>query len=316
MYQLTISDVTMLLSYNDNFLILTHKKPDGDTIGSAGALCLGLRSKGKTAYLQNSGEVTPRYEKYFNTLVASEDFKPNFIISCDIADTQLVPDSAKQYEKNIDLSIDHHPTNKMFAGHNFVDASASATGEIINDVLRGIKVEMTKEIMTYLYLAVSTDTGCFKYSNTTAKAHIIAADAIVSGMDFGTINREFFETKTLGRFNIERHLFDALIFEGDGKIAIANISRKDIDTCEATEDDIDNISALSRQIQGVECAITVIEQKNGTLKASVRAQEPLDASKVCEVFGGGGHARAAGCVVTEETLKQLINEVKERIFNV
>lgn len=317
MYQLTMDDVLTLLLCNDNFLILTHKKPDGDTLGSAVALCRILREKGKTAFLLGNDEIGPRFEKMCRGCLAPNDFKHDFVISVDVADIKLLPDNAVKYGSEIMLAIDHHPTNTNFAGHTYLEDEAAATGEIIYTIMNKLGVSASEEIMTPIYIAVSTDTGCFRYSNTTAYSHIVAAKAIESGVDIPSINKLFFETKSLARIAVERDIYENIRYFYDNKVAFTVISRETINNNGATEEDLDNISSILRTIEGIECGITATEQPNDELKISVRTGEKIDGALVCKAVGGGGHKRAAGATITKDEaetgIKRLLDAVGEQI---
>ena len=317
MYQLTMDDVLTLLLFNDNYLILTHKKPDGDALGSASALCKILREKGKTAYILGNNEMGKRFDNILEGTLAPEGFNADFVISVDVADVKLLPANAQCYAENIMLAIDHHPTNTGFAGHTYLEADAAATGEIIYKIMGNLGLKATKDFMTPIYIAVSTDTGCFRYSNTTAHSHIVAAKAIEVGVDTPEINKVFFETKSMARIAVEKDIYENIQYFYDNKVAFTKLTSATIDNNGATEDDLDNISSILRKIEGIECGITATEQPNGELKISVRSGEKVDASLACRAVGGGGHKRASGATIAkesaEEDLKKLIEAVGEQI---
>ena len=172
---MTIQETAALLQTVDRVLLLTHVRPDGDTIGSAAALCRALRDLGKTAYLLPNPGITETYESYAAPYWAEEGFTPDFVVAVDIAALSLLPENAKKYASCIDLAIDHHPSNEGFAKESCVLAEMAACGEIIYEIA-GLMTPMTAEIALPLYVAVSTDTGCFVYANTTAHTHRVAAD--------------------------------------------------------------------------------------------------------------------------------------------
>ena len=167
---MTIQETAALLQTMDRVLLLTHVRPDGDTIGSAAALCRALRDLGKTAYLLPNPGITETYESYAAPYWAEEGFTPDFVVAVDIAALSLLPENAKKYASCIDLAIDHHPSNEGFAKESCVLAEMAACGEIIYEIA-GLMTPMTAEIALPLYVAVSTDTGCFVYANTTAHTH-------------------------------------------------------------------------------------------------------------------------------------------------
>ncbi len=313
---MTISDAAELLLAEDEFLILTHRRPDGDTIGSAAALCRTLKACGKTAYLFPNEEFTPKYAFLYKELVAPEGFRPRKIVAVDIAATQLLPDSAAAYENEIYLSLDHHGSNTSFARNVLTQPRRSATGELIWDLALALSVAPDRKIAEAVYVAIATDTGCFCYPNTTPRCHEIAARAIELGVPFGVLNKLFFETKTKGRFFIERYLFGNLRFSESKRIAGVVISQRQIAECGATPDDMDNLSSLPRQIEGIECSITLTELEAGGYKGSVRTGPLIDASALCGHFGGGGHPRAAGFTTdggAEEALALLMQLAEQEL---
>lgn len=300
---MTMNKTINLLKENDNFLILTHKKPDGDTAGSASALCQILRLIGKTAYIAYNCDITPRYESLIADFYPSNDYKPSFVISTDVAAIDLLTDDGKKYQNDIDLCIDHHVlSNKGFAKHNLL-VDYGACGEIIFDIAKDLDIKLNENLAKALYISISTDTGCFKYSNTTAHTHMAAAEC-VGLINSGAINRELFDMKSQARLAIEKRILNNLDFYFDQKVAIIAITLKDRQETNATQDDLDSIAALPRSIEGVEIAITLFEQKDGSVKASVRSSGDVSASEICAVYNGGGHLRAAGCTMHEISIEQ------------
>ena len=278
----------------DDILILTHRRPDGDTTGCAGALCRGLRQCGKTAYILENPEITKRYAPLIVPCAPPANFTPRYLVATDIAEETLFPDNAEEYKGKIDLSIDHHRSNPMFAQKNLVRPDAGGCAEVIYDVLQAMGVRFTAPIAECIYVGVSTDTGCFKYSNTTAHTHAVAAACLSAGIDGGEINRALFETKSRPRYDMERIVFETMEFCENGAIAIALLWRDDIDRTGADMDDLDSIASLTRQIEGVQVGITLTENVDRTVKISVRTTKEVDASIICKKLGGGGHLRAAG----------------------
>ena len=174
---------------------------------------------------------------------------------------------------------------------------------------------LTREIAECIYVGVSTDTGCFKFSNTTAHTHAVAAACLTAGIDGGEINRVLFETKSRPRFEMERIVFDTMEFHENGAIAVAVLWRRDIDHVGADMDDLDSIASLTRQIEGVQIGITLTEKPDGTVRVSVRTTKEMDASAICKRVGGGGHVRAAGASFTcgmDEAKAEMLRVAKEQ----
>ncbi len=279
-------------------MILTHRRPDGDTIGSAAALCRALRKAGKQAWVYPNEDITPRLGFLLEGLTAGEDQPFDCLTAVDIADTTLLTEGAMHLADRIDLCLDHHPSNKEFAKELVLHGKAAAAGEVIYLVARQLGVEIDLPMWEALYIAVSTDTGCFKFSNTTPLAHRMAADAIEAGLDFLPHNRTFFEAKSKTRFLIERKMFDDMVFSENGEVCCSWLERSWLNEIGATDDDLDNLSTLTMSLEGVRCGIILTQnKKDPSFKASVRSHRPADASRICQNFGGGGHPRAAGCTL-------------------
>ncbi len=294
---LTLNETAEFLRQRDGFLILTHVRPDGDTVGSAAALCRLLRWLGKTAWMQANEELTEKYRFLYDGLLAPAEFQPETVLAADVADENLLPQSAQSWRGKIDLCMDHHPSNAGYADRILLDARCAAVGELIWQLALLLEMPADLAFCQGVYTAVATDTGCFRYANTAAQTHRAAAYCMEQGLDCEAINQIFFETKTRARFQAERLLFERLRFSAQGKIAAALLTQEEIQAIGAGPDDLDNLAALPRQIEGTRCAVVLIQTGENQFKASVRTDGGLDASALCARFGGGGHSRAAGCAL-------------------
>ena len=179
-----------------------------------------------------------------------------------------------------------------------------------------MNVEFDKDIANAIYTGITTDTGCFRYTNVTAETHRIAADMIDCGAESGMINRLMFETKSRSRLEIERRVMDSIQFYLDGRCAIAYATIDMMKESGAVDNDMEGVSSLPRQIEGVMAGITLREKNNGKFKVSVRTTDELDASAICANFGGGGHKAAAGCMITgtlNEAIEQMIEVVRQAL---
>ena len=280
----------------ENVLILTHVRPDGDTVGCAAALCLALRKLGKTAYLLPNPGVTENTAPFVTPYEAPVDFQPEYVVSVDIAALQLLPENAKMYAGQIELAIDHHPSFEGFGQQNIVRPEAAACGELVYDIIRHLTA-MDAEIALPLYVAVSTDTGGFQFANTTAYTHIVAAALMETGIDYQSVNKRFFRTKTRKRLALEADMLTHIEYFDRDRVAFLSVPLSLMARLQATESDAEELSSLGVQIQGVDCAVTFRELGEGEWKLSVRTGDRVNATEVCRAMGGGGHARAAGCTV-------------------
>ena len=297
MNTVTVQQAAEFLRAHDNYLILTHKRPDGDTIGCAAALCRGLRALGKTAHVCPGAGETHLFTPYLEGLLAPEGYGPDTVVSVDIAARGLFTDAGRPWlERGSDLAVDHHPSQEFFAARTCLDAGRAACGELILDILKELG-PVTADMAVPLYVAIATDTGCFQYGNTTAASHRAAAELIDTGLDLFPLNKRHFRTKSWARLQVERLITERMHRYENGKIAVAPVSLSLLDEAGATEEDMEDIAAFLGQIEGVETSVTIREQAGGSCKLSVRTSGGLNATKVCALLGGGGHAAAAGCTV-------------------
>lgn len=306
---ITLHAAAQRLLEADHILILSHQSPDGDTLGCASALLRGLRQLGKQAGFRCSDAVPKKFEYLFAGL-EEQAFSPAFVVSVDIADQQLFGAGLAEYLERVDLCIDHHGTNSRFAKECYVEPGAAAACEIVFLLLQEMKVEITPEIADCLFTGLCTDTGCFRYGNVTPRTHRMAAELIERGAQAAEINRVMFDTKTHGRLEVERCALQGMSFHFDGQCAFMYIPRKLVDDFAVEEGELDGLAALPRQVEGVLAGVCVREMKDGSLKVSLRTNAPLNAARICEAFGGGGHNAAAGCAFQNCT----IEEVKEKLL--
>ena len=294
--RLTVQETADFLRTLDGVLILTHVRPDGDTVGCSAALCRALRALGRTAYLLENPEITETYTPYAEGLWAPKGFVPGAVVSVDIAALNLLPENAVPYKNDICLAIDHHGSQEFFAERTCLDAEAAACGEIVYEIV-GRLTDITPEMALALYVAVSTDCGCFVYANTTARTHRIAAALMEQGIDVGPVNKALFRTKSPVRLAMEARMVADMELYDNGRVVVMSIPLALCRELGAAESDVEELSSLAALVQGTDCGITLRELKPGRVKLSLRTGPRVDASAVCRVLGGGGHKGAAGATV-------------------
>ncbi|MBQ8684428.1 MAG: DHH family phosphoesterase [Clostridia bacterium] len=279
----------------DNILLLAHQYPDGDTLGSNFALYLALQALGKTVRVACEDVIPEKYD-YMDVSASMPDFEPTFICALDVADAKLLGSGMQEaYGDRVDLCIDHHSTNTGYAAETCVDASCAACAMIILRVIRLLEVELTPAIAQCVYTGIATDTGCFKYANADALAHRMAADCMDLGIPYEMINRVNFDMKSRARIELERMALDNMEFYHNGRVALMVITNNMVATSGATENDLEGLPPIPRQIENVWVGITLRQKADGNYKISVRTGTHADAAAVCALLGGGGHNRAAGC---------------------
>ena len=212
-----------------------------------------MRSLGKAAFLLPNPELTDTTAPYFRPYEAPEGFTPDKVVSTDIATVGLFPENARPYAERVDLAIDHHPSFESFGRENIVRPEAAACGELIYDILSDLG-PITPEMALPLYVAVSTDTGCFAYANTTAQTHAVAAALLRTGIDYQTVNKVFFRTKSRRRMQLEAAILNDCTFYDRDRVAVLSVPLSLMARIGASETDAEDLSALGPQIEGVDCA--------------------------------------------------------------
>lgn len=294
MNNISVDECAELLKEYDNYLILTHRNPDGDTLGSAFALHRALAKLGKTSAVRCIEDIPAKYSFLWkNTENGDIEFEKT--IAVDIADRKLLGDRFDRlYGGNIFLCIDHHMSHRQYA-ENLLLEDRAATAEVIYELVNALGVTIDSGIADCIYTGIATDTGCFTFSNTEPSTHRIAAEMMEKGADFALINRLMFETRTMSYIKLEQMALSTIETYFNGRCAVMTVTQKMFEESGSNESECDGIASLPRKIEGVMIGVTVRERADGTYKVSLRTVAPYDASEICARLGGGGHSRAAGC---------------------
>lgn len=312
MKKIDVKECATLLKEYDNYLILSHRNPDGDTLGSAFALKRALALMGKKSMVRCIDEIHPKFS-YLWEDIDNTDINFDKIIAVDVADKKLLGEEYERlYGDNVFLCIDHHLSNREYA-ENLLLEDRAAAAVVIYEVICQLGVEITPEIASCVYTGLATDTGCFMFSNTTPTVHRIAAEMMEKGADYTLINRLMFETKTLSYMKLEQMAVSTIESHFDGKCAIMTITQDMFRESGSSSSECDGIAGIPRKIEGVLVGVTIRERHDGSYKVSLRTVEPIDASKICGKVGGGGHNRAAGCEFncSLEEVKQTLLKIIE-----
>ena len=294
MTKLTRAEAAEFLARHDHYLLLTHRRPDGDTLGSSAALCLGLRSLGKTCHILQNPEITPRFAFLHEGLTRQEPEEGDIPVTVDVASPGMLPNTFLPLLDRVQLRIDHHGAATSFTPREIVDPDSASCAELVWDILEILGVTMEKRLAEAVYVGLSTDTGCFRFANTTEHTFATAAKCARAGARLYELNQELFETNTLGRLRIQGWIVEHMKLLQNGTLALTVIPRQVEQEIGVTEDDMDNISNFPRTVAGVRMAATLRETASGEAKLSVRAVPGYDATRITTKFGGGGHKGAAG----------------------
>lgn len=315
----TLKEISREILASRKIGITYHTSPDGDAVGSALALLNGIKLLNKDAYLI-SKDLIPENLQH---LKLSEEGTGKLSTPLEDTDIIIVVDcgSYKRISANIRdykgciINIDHHITNDRYGQLNYLDIKASATAEIIYELLLEMGLEFEKDensvnVGTCLYTALVTDTGSFKYSNVTERTHKIAAELIRVGVDNTRIHQRLFDNKSFEHVKVMGRILNDIELLFEDKIALIKIPIKYGDISSNDIGDTSDIIASTLQIKGVEIAILIKETENGS-KISLRSKNVFDVREIAERLGGGGHIKAAGI-----TLKNIsLDEAEDMVLN-
>ncbi len=319
----TLGEIADVLKANESFVILSHVRPDGDAIGSTIALGSALEAMGKTvtminedgvpdslAFLLGSDRVNTPSDIVLNVDVA---------IAVDCANKPRLGENALKMasKAKVWVNIDHHKSNPRYGDYNVVDSVSPATGQILYQLLTKEDMPLTDESRDSIYVAVSTDTGSFKYSGTTAETYEMAADLVRRGVDVGKINELTYDSHPYRRIALIRSLLNTLEMSECGRIADWQLLKSVKDELSLKPDDSEDLINMIRSIDGVTVALYFEELVDGMIRVSIRSGvDSLDACEVAQVFDGGGHAKAAGIRMEgpiTEARKKVIAEVTTKL---
>ena len=298
----SLSLVAKNIEDRDFFCIITHNYPDGDAVGSAFGVCRLLQKIGKHAKVNFGCEIPEKF-RFLSEYIIQEEFEPKNYIAVDLADTQLLHESLKNLSDRVDICIDHHKSNKNYAKINYVDGGAAANCEVLFELAKEFGIEMDKELAECLYVGISTDTGAFMYTNTTARTHRIAAELLTYDINANEINEKLFIMETKKHFELKKIIYNNLKFCFDNTVAISYVTLEEMQKAGISDNELDGIASIPIKIEGVELGITVREKADGYCKVSVRTRNKIDADKFCANFGGGGHERAGGFNIEGKALE-------------
>ena len=295
-----------------SFAISSHRNPDGDSIGSCIALGLALKKLGKSVtYIMD--DIPQKFEfldevKNFK-VDASEHF--DVVVCLDCSNIAHLHNSQDLSNGDLIINIDHHISNTNYGGLNYIDSVASATGEIIYELICKLSIPIDKDMAVALYVAVVTDTGNFKYSNVTYKTHAIVSELYKISDIYWKINTIIFDQNSYEGMKIIGKSLENLYLTHENRISVIALSLEDLK--EYDNVDLEGIINYARDIKGVEVAVFAKEVERNLFRVSFRANGDYDVSTLATIYGGGGHSKAAGCTIRGNSLKDIMNDITHNI---
>lgn len=307
------SEVVKRFADSEQVLILFHVNPDGDAVGSAFALRRALCELGKRAWCVCANEVPERLafavDETQQSVLADaipSDFVPDLTVSVDTASPSQLGALCDAYAGKVDFMIDHHAKGTPYAD-NYIVPEASSSGEVLYPILNGLYSfygrAMSEKVCELIYVAVSSDTGCFRYSNVSPYTHTLAASLIERGVNGAEINHRLFGIKSLKQMQVEHAGFERMNLYRGGRIAVINFPYDLKTQYGAVDEELETLIDVARCVKGVEVA-AVIKQptEENRFRVSMRSSCDLDVSEICAHYGGGGHQKAAGCTLLSDSI--------------
>jgi phosphoesterase RecJ-like protein len=299
--------------------LLPHVAADGDALGASFALALALSGIGKKVKVFLEEEIPYIYGflpgSELAVLYKGGGGSFDLAVAIDCGDLGRLGERSFLFEgAKVTANMDHHPTNTGFAVHDFVDTKASAAGEIIYKLLDMLGIKPGKDIATCLYVAIATDTGGFRYSNTTPRTHEITAELLRAGVEVAAVTQRIFDTTSFEKVKLTAAAIDTLELYENGRIAVMALPRELIRGTGAKEEDCDGIINTARNIRGVEVAAMLRQWDSGEIKVNLRSNTTFDVSAIASLYKGGGHKKAAGYTTDgelENAKNRLLKDIKE-----
>ncbi len=322
---MSIRRVKAAIKKFNKFLIASHINPEADAVGSQVAMAFLLRKLGKVAVMLDDSPVPGLLQFIKGTEEISKemphDFNYQAVIILDSPDLARIGRVSEYIKKDaVIINIDHHISNRNFGKFNWVEPEFSSAGEMVYDLFKAFKVKIDLDDAIALYAAIMTDTGSFRYSNTSSKAHRIAAELIDIGIQPYEMHTKIYETSSIQDTNLLGESLQTMKLTEDGKIAWLWVTKEMLKKTKASLEGTEGIINFARSIDGVEIAILFRETgTEGRVKVSFRSKGKVDVNKLAATFNGGGHPTASGCTVfgkIEEVEKKVLEKAKEVIHTV
>lgn len=310
--------IARFLRAGKRFLIVCHPSPDGDMLGSSVALSLALKKCGKQTVIYSKDALDETYGALPRmNMVTHKKPQGNFdaVITIDCGDLQrLIPYYGEWLKTTKIINIDHHKSNSCFGDYVFVDTKYAAVGEQIYFIIKALGVPLDKDTAFHLYLSIMTDTGNFRFSNTTALTFNIAAELVKCGINPEDVYSRVYESRSAGRFKLLIHSLQKLKLHENGRIAVIVITQEMLKKAGVKDPETQDILDIVRTLKSVKMSLLLKERSRQEIKVSLRSRA-YDVNNIAAKFGGGGHRAAAGCTVTGKTLSQVQNMLLKEAKN-
>lgn len=309
---MTLDNIIEEIKKANTIVVLAHENPDGDAIGGVLAMGLALKSLGK-----NPDMIIREFPRTYNFLPGADEIKQNsdiqkydLAISLDCADLRRLVGKEYFEEARKTIVIDHHSTNSMYADINFVNPVSPACCEILAGMFTYFDIDINQDIGSCILTGIITDTGGFKYQSVTAETFEFTAELLRKGVNVSEIYKKALETRTRANFELLKRTLDRTEILENGKVAVTYMTSQDKQELNVQPGDDEGLVEIGRDVEDVEVSIFIKQKDNeNKYKVSMRSNDYVNVSDICYIFGGGGHPKAAGCLIQGD-----IQQVKDKIL--
>jgi phosphoesterase RecJ-like protein len=300
------------------FVLSSHARPDGDSIGSQLALAYALMALGKSVVVVNKDPAPgplmafPGVADIVIADTVEEVYDAAIILECGDLDRTGVTG----LDRSFVINIDHHPGNSGYGNLTWFDSRAAACGEMVFDLVRALGVPLTKEIATHVYVAILTDTGSFHYSSISPRTFDICRETLEAGVDPVLVARNVYDSNNMGRLKLFGAVLSAMQIDRSGRIAIVYLDHKMAREAGGTYEDTEGLINLPLTVKEIEAVVFFKQIEGDDYRVSMRSKGDIDIGLVAKEFGGGGHKNAAGCTVSgpiDALQKRFVDKIEQAI---
>jgi len=313
-----VQQIVDVIRSRERFVISSHARPDGDSIGSQMAMAYALRALGKEVLIVNADPAPPPLQQFpgVDDIVLATKIDGMFDAAIIMECGDLTRTGVEGLDRCLVINIDHHPDNTSYGAINWFDAGAAACGEMVFDLVAALGVGLTVNIATHIYVAILTDTGSFHYSNISPRTFDICRRALEAGVDPVRVARNVYDSNNLGRLKLFGAVLSTMQIDATGRIAIVYLDHEMARAAGGTYEDTEGLINLPLTVKEIQAVVFFKQIEGEQYRVSMRSKGEIDVSSVAKEFGGGGHKNAAGCTVSggiDQLQKQFVAMIEQAI---
>jgi len=313
-----VQRIVDVIRARERFVLSSHARPDGDSIGSQLAMAYALQQLGKQVVVINSDPAPPPLQQFpgVRDIVLGKRVEGAFDAAIIMECGDLMRTGVEGLDRYLVINIDHHPDNTAYGAINWFDARAAACGEMVYELISALGVGLTAKIATHIYVAILTDTGSFHYSNISPRTFEICRHTLEAGVDPVGVARNVYDSNNMGRLKLFGAVLSAMQIDASGRIAIVYLDHEMARAAGGTYEDTEGLINLPLTVKEIQAVVFFKQIEGEEYRISMRSKGDVDVSAVAKDYGGGGHKNAAGCTVhggIDQLQKQFVSKIEQAI---